>query len=301
MSRPWPYPDLRNGTTVSLTTDSHMGEWSFTQNFLDRAGADMDDLKVASQGFVHAGDLIHWSTPAAPEDATAKQWLADRKAASPAIPQVFVPGNHDLASYVDPMPHRTSSQWATAMGVSSPLTVADMGGVRVLGVAPDDWVNDPVTGWGQMTLSPATMTWLDQQLTAAGSRPCWIAMHSALEDQYGGTAHAEPIAGLQSLIGSHQNCIGVLSGHLHTAYRTNVNHVKSITVGGRRIFTVNGPAGGGRMNGIAVADHQWQSPVISMFVTYLGDAIDVRWRNHLERRWDQGLGGDTVHHITLAA
>lgn len=289
MSRVWPGPDLRDGTTVSLTTDTHAGEKPFSNEFFRRTGEDLDAQAAHTHGFIHTGDGVHWANPT-PEDAEFKAWLQARRT-NTGKPWVAVAGNHDLASYIDPKPWRTAAAWATSVGANeSGDDVQDMGDMRVIGISPEDWINDPVTGWGHLTLSPAKLAWLDGQLSAT-NRPCWIAIHSAPEEQYGGTAHIEPIAAFAELIGSHSNAVGVLSGHLHAAFKLPRLHTRSVAMGGRRVFTVNGAASGGTMNGIAHADHQWQSPSISTFITYKGDAIDVRWRNHLERRWDVSAYG----------
>lgn len=282
-----PFPDISQGTTVSLTTDTHIGEFPFVTEFTKRVGEDLDSLKAYTHGYIHAGDAMHWSTPGAPEDAATAAWYAARRT-NTGKPLVAVAGNHDLASYVVPKPWRTDIEWATAVSPGSP--VQDMGDMRVIGVSPDDWKADPETGWGQMTLSSAKLNWLDTQLSLAGSRPCWVVTHSAPEEQYGGTAHVEPIAEFAEIIGSHQNAVGVLSGHLHALYTVRPNHCRVTEMGGRRVFTVNGPAAGGRMNGVPFADHQYKSPAVSMFLTYDDGKLTARWRSHLDRKWDFGLG-----------
>lgn len=282
-----PFPRIQDGTTVALTTDTHIGEFPFVTDFANRVGRDLDSLKDYTHGYIHAGDAMHWSNPSSPEDEAAKNWYAARRATGK--PLLAVAGNHDLASYVAPKPHRTDVEWAAATLPGNP--VQTMGDMKVIGVNPDDWIAHEVGGWGQLTLSQSKLDWLDSQLTQAGNTPCWVVVHSAPDEQYNGTtAHIEPIQGFADVIGSHNNAVGVLSGHLHALYTSRPNHCRTTLIGGRKVFTVNGAAGGGRMNGIAFADHQFKSPAVSTFITYEGDSISVRWRSHLDRRWDFGLG-----------
>lgn len=315
-SRVWPLPNLRNGTTINLITDSHAGARFFTPDRHARMGDDLDDLRAATHGHVHAGDSIHWvtddGTGELPEDAEFLALVNGRKAKS-GKPWVLVPGNHDYSSFTGPnYPKRDAAAWASAVGVPSHLSVTDIGDVRVLGIGPDRWDYDVAKDtYGTCLIPPATLTWLDRQLTAAGSRPVFIACHSPLWEQYAKDAVAgdfvngsdwfvSPKDNLTAIIDGHPNVAGWISGHVHADIDVRPSHARSMTVGSRRIFAVNGPASGGRMEGLVFADQQLKSPIQSMFITYMGDAIDVRWRDHLSRQWDYA-GTDRVRHILLAS
>jgi len=308
--RPWPFPDLRNGTTVNLITDLHMGKRSFIADWATKMSDDLYRLRASLSGSVQAGDAIDWfNNPTTPEDALYVAWR-DAHKTKLGLPLAECVGNHDLASHATGGPTRNVQQWAAAVGVPSQNTVVSMGGVKVITVGPDSWGFNGVGGPDQSVLSAATLTWLDQQLTAAGSTPCWIAAHSPLYEQF--PAYSDgwlqaPKAELDALIGSHSNVIGWLSGHLHTDIQATPEHAGVITVGGRKIFAVNGPPSGGRLSSIEFNDHQWLAPDgsgsginQSMFVTYLGGAIDVRWRNHNGRRWAKAQGAQ-MRHILLTA
>ena len=311
MSRAWPYPDLRNGTTVNLITDIHMGKRSFVDQWAAKMSDDLYRMRAAMAGSVQAGDAIDWfNDPSTPEDNLYKVWR-DAHKTQLGLPLAECVGNHDLASHATGGPVRNVQQWATAVGVSSQNTVVTMGGVKVITVGPDTWGFQGVGGPDQSVLSPATLTWLDGQLSAAGSTPCWIAAHSPLYEQF--PAYSDgwlqaPKAELDALISAHPNVIGWLSGHLHTDITITPEHAGVITVGSRKIFAVNGPPIGGRLTNIDFNGHQWVSPdnvgsgvSQSMLVTYLGDAIDVRWRSHTGRRWAKDGNGNQMRHILLKA
>lgn len=302
-ARAWPMPDLRNGTTLHLITDTHFGQRWFTPSWLEQVGADMDRLRASAHGHVHAGDMVQWQLEEEPEDDQFLSWLADRRGAD-GKPWAFANGNHDMASYFGTLPRRDAAAWADALGLRSQNTAVDMGDVRVITVGPETWdTPDGGASVGDCVLSTATLEWLDEQLSAT-SRPCWITSHAPLWEQYGGVGgvgwYVNPQAQLADLIGSHSNAVGWLSGHRHVDIKTEAEHATSVTVGGRRIFVVNGPAAGGRMNGLTFDEHQQKSPCLSMYVTFLGDAIDVRWREHLRGRWETD-GTSRTRHVLLAA
>jgi len=313
-TRTWPLPDLRNGTTVHLVTDQHEGFRFFTPDRHARMGADLDLLKASAHAHVDAGDTIHWQTDDGtgvdPEDPTVNAWFAARATAEPGVPWVRVPGNHDLSSHTTPYPKRDATAWAAAAGQASPLTVTDAGDVRILGIGPDRWDYDQAGAtFGTCLLSPATLAWLEAQLTAAGTRPVWIANHAPLWEQYAAdttpadfTAGAEwwtsPRDQLAQIIDAHPNVVGWLSGHVHANVDTRPAFARSMTVGARRIFAVNGPASGGRIEGVDFDHQQYDSPTQSLYVTYLGDAIDVRCRDHQAGQW-HALAGQQVRHVLL--
>jgi hypothetical protein len=309
MSRIWRFPDLRNGFTLHHITDTHFGAANHGQFVLDWQEAtaqDMEWLRVSlNAGHVHTGDMIHSYDGASNSSASRnaelgwyKSWRD--KITADGLPYAEAFGNHDLIGPgIDgartPV---TSAQFAASLGLDAPNNAVDMGAFKVLTVAPDVWADNT-----DFVLSAGTLDWLDTELQAAG-KPCWIAAHVPWNEQMGtssgGSTSVEPgNPGLVDLIDSNPNAIGWLSGHRHANIRTNASHASAFTVGSRRIFGVNGPAaGGGRNSAVSFEQHRWKGGNESMFVTYLGDAIDVRWRDHNRRSWINPPG-ETVRHITL--
>lgn len=290
MTRTWPYPDPRDGITIGLTTDTHLGRRDWTAGHLARVGKDLDWLAPHVVGMVHCGDGIHWDT-ATPEDDEFVPWLDSRRASG--VPWLPVVGNHDLASFTAPYPNRPAVAWSKGVGLLDQNNTMDLGGLRVIAVGPDSWTFDEgIANWQPMPLSAATLEWLDGELTAAGSTPCWIAAHSPIEEQYSGHIDAAAGAGLDSVIGAHSNVIGWLSGHRHANIDSDPNQVRRVTVAGRSIVAVNGPAAGGLMAG--ASDDRWGNPARSAFITYDGTSVTVRWREHLQERWATASGALSV-------
>jgi len=300
-TRRWPYPDLRNGTTIHHLTDTHFGAQDFVNTWLEQTRLHLTRLRATNAGHVHTGDMIHnyFNTTAA-DDAAYVSWRTALKAAEPGKPYAEAVGNHDLGRYIDGAPVlRTTDQWEAAVGVPDKNSVTTMGAVKVITVGPDSW---PWPDNSQSVLTAATLSWLDAQLTAAGSTPCWIAAHAPLREQYPAqTAGSvqQPEASLDAVLGAHDNVIGWLSGHLHSPV-TDTTNVAAVTVAGKRLFTVNGPAaGGGRIASVPYAEHQFRSPNHSALVTYLGDAVDVRWLDHNRWQWANDSSGGHYRHTLL--
>lgn len=310
----WRFPDLRNGTTLHHITDTHFGYQSgeygahATSIRTPYIEADLEALRAVHSGHIHSGDLVDWNgvpadsegNPQPPEDDL---WRAfeQRVTAADGHPFVKVPGNHDLQSYGPGTPHRTSMEWARAMGMSHFNTVTDMGGVRVIGLGPDEWryaTNDGPSG-GDFVLSQKTLTWLDEQLTAAGARPVVLTTHTPPWEQYDRSFSPRPRGAIDDLIGSHSNVKLWLSGHRHADVMTDGAHAQVVEIGGRNVAVVNGPTTGARCASVEEYwDMQYASPCLSIFVTVLDGAIDVRWRDHLARRWVSSVHGD-VHHLLV--
>lgn len=295
-TRVWPYPDLRNGTTIHHITDTHFGLRDEVDGRFPAISADLELLKASHVGHVHSGDMVDWdaSPSAGPEDTQYLAWR-DGVKAKDGLPWAEIVGNHDLQSFATGAT-RTSAQWATSMGLSSQNTVTSMGGVKIIGLGPDSWATQITAA--PCVLSAATLTFLDQQLTAAGSTPCFIATHVPPNEQYPSNAPngvATPVANLDGIVAGHSNVVGWLSGHRHANPDTDAAHAGVVSVGGRNLFVVNGPAAGGRMSGVAYENYTFQSPSLSMFITYLGGALDVRWRDHSAMGWKLTAGQQFKH------
>lgn len=292
-TRPWRFPDLRNGTTIHHLTDTHFGDRFFTPAFGNKILADMETLRVSHAGHVHTGDMVHWrgSANSGPEDSLYVEFRDAMKAAD-GKPFAEIPGNHDLGSYGSDV-WRTKEQWAATVGAVGGNSVTHVGDMTVIGLSPDVWKPDPAgDGYLDPVLSQATLDWLDAQLTANGSRPVWLASHVPPSGQYSNSTATtvQPEASVDALVAAHPAVVGWLSGHWHVNPDATPSHVRTMTQGGRTVFAVNAPAGGGLMSGVSQADQQWKSPALSMFVTFLGDAVDVRWRNHNAGQWVTASG-----------
>jgi hypothetical protein len=278
----------------------HMGAASgaaWVQNWADRIVRDQETLGATCHGHVNGGDLTHDSTGT--WDAAYRAWRAALNL--DGLPYLEAVGNHDLEMPAGTI--RTAAQWAAAVGVCSQNRVADMGDVRVITIGPDLWGTNNAAG--EQVLSEATLVWLDEQLTAAGSRPCFIAAHCALAQQYPEDVGISVVYGpsdrLTEIIDGHPNAVGWLSGHKHVPIDTRPEHARTMTVGSRTIYAINGPpAGGGKLPGMAWADHQWKNVNQSMYLTYLGDALDVRWRDHLAGKWVRAAD-ERVRHLILTS
>lgn len=307
----WPYPDMRAGTTLNLITDTHFGaagnaDWLHA--WMDRAAEDILALSDSTHGHVDTGDCIHWDS--AGDQPMEDQWYVAwrEKIRSNGLPFALTDGNHDLDSFdaANSYANRTAVQWARDVAwTPGANNVTDIGDVRVVCASPPA-LNNPGAGGGTdgWYFSDDTLDWIEATF-AASDRPCFLATHCPLYGQYPvsnpDNMYQIDLANprLVDIIGAKEACIGVLTGHVHVDIN-NVNHARVLNVGGRNIFSVNGPpCGGGRMSSVASADHQWQNPCQTMYITYDGDAsLTLRWRDHLRRQWTTSAG-DLVRTITL--
>ena len=141
-----------------------------------------------------------------------------------------------------------------------------------------------------MVLSSATLTWLSSQL-ALSAKPTWLMSHVPLPQQYSGHLDSGTASTLNTIIGNFPQVIGWISGHRHANIRTDMNHAKQITVGGRNIAAINGPPAGGQVGGTTV--DPWDSPLHAMTLTYEPGKVTCRWRNLQSRSWDTHNGSRT--------
>ncbi|WP_343833054.1 metallophosphoesterase family protein [Glutamicibacter creatinolyticus] len=266
-----------------------------------RIAEDAQLLKAFAAGHVHGGDCIEWNTPT-PEDGS---YIAFRnRVMQNGLPYLDVPGNHDMCTYAAPTT-RTANQWAsTVAGRPQANSVKRMGGMAVIGLAPDYWLWD--TGIDNYAppppLSASTLTWLSNQLDLLGSTPTWLVTHHLPVGQ-----PAEPIAAnelvqpwdtIVDIMASHGNVIGWLSGHWHIRPETWSIGTKILNAGGRKIFGINAPSASGITGGTSATDHQWKNNARSTFITYMGDAVDIRWRDHTNPSW-MTVNGEQVHQLLL--
>lgn len=319
MTRTWPYPDLRNGTTFHHITDTHFGALSqadFIFKWLDGVSYDMEKLKVANpNGHIHTGDMIEWFAPytslsdGAAQDSMYVAWRDGIKAID-GKPWVECAGNHDMQGPLSAdgttRLGRTIQNWADSMGLVTPHQVVDMDDIRIITLNPDKWFRNVPAGdtKAEFEVPQATLDWLDTQLGAT-TKPVFIACHIVLQEQYltitedGYNAANVNTPALTDVLMAHSNVVGWLSGHKHITI-SNVEHAKVMQLpNGQKMFAINSPAcGGGTRSGATEEQHQWDSVNYSMYLTYLGDALDLRWRDHNLYGWT-GPSGETVRHLTL--
>lgn len=277
MVRSFPYPEPGH-SSVMFVTDTHFGRRDWTASQLAAAGRDIDFLEKFVDGVLVGGDQIHWGINAAPED---DQWNAWYSARAKTKPWVVAAGNHDLNCFTAPYDNRTAARWRQVTDGQPQNQSIQIGPTRMISLSPDNWIRT-ASGEGPMSLSTATLDWLDQQL-AADSRPAWLAAHVPLPQQYGGHMDAATSNRLAQIIGARRNVLGWLSGHRHANILTDVNHAKTVTTGGRMIAGINGPPAGGQVQR-SVMD-PWDSPLHAMVLTYRPGFVRCRWRNLLTQTW----------------
>lgn len=322
-TRIWRLPDLRNGSTFEHLSDIHFGTmyWAtFLPNWMNRAQADIEALKVATNaGHLMTGDLINWfvdvsggpSGTAAiqtTEETAYKAWRDAIKAAD-GLPWAEVPGNHDMmgvssdgSGTATSRTPRTAADWAADFGYASANNAWDMGDCRILTVCPDVWSSNTADPSNQYILSTATTDWLDSELSSDG-RPTFIAGHVTLTEQYGDAGGASVTSAnnpaVYSLIGSHSNLIGWLSGHRHNGIG-NSTWAKVMNISGRNIFLVCGPGGGSGQSsdGNAYEGGQFGAHIYASYLTLLDDqTLDIRFRDHLGWRWTYGTSPTETHRL----
>lgn len=329
MTRTWRWPDLRNSAgTLHQITDTHFGagsnltpapgtELAWLPGWLDRAQQDIETLRITTTaGHVHTGDMTDnwWHLP----DSTVEEKIAEQYAdyntwrdaitAADGLPFAQCAGNHELLGGIYPDAGRrgtTGAQWAASVGLSDWNNAWDMGQFRVIGLSPDEWIPNTEGPTADFRLPQRTLDWLDQQLSA-DSRPTFLTAHVPLLAQYPDSSTGQNCAdlanpGLHDLIGAHSNVVGWLSGHRHNSIADTSNPATVITVSGREIFAICSPGGGGGYltGGEAYSKGQWQASMFSTYLTLLDeDTLDVRWRDHLRRRWVQDDPTQARIHLT---
>lgn len=291
------FPDHRRGVIINHITDTQQGyRPQFTDNWCGRIGDDLLGLAEFTDGHVHTGDCIEWNTPL-PED---EKYIAFRASVlRTGKPYLDTPGNHDLSTYntTPSRRYRSANEWAQEVPVR-PVANGVMelpGGVAILGVSPDYWKYNDAGGtyFDPDPLTPQILGWLDSELTRLAGSRVWLASHALPATQLSDAPQADgSIADwgqIVALLDGHSNVAGWFSGHWHID-NADPRSIRSIPVGSRRIWGVNGPSSAGLFPGTTAAQHQWQRYAGSLFVTDMGDDIEVRWRNHLAQRWEAPFG-----------
>lgn len=316
MTRIWRWPDLRNSAgTLHQVTDTHFGSGShfpgrstaapWVAAWLARMQSDVEALRITTTGgHLHTGDMIDnwWEydiTPGQFQDIVDQQWVdylswRDGIQTTDGLPFAQAIGNHDSFGTIRAEGNSarvgtSGAQWAEIVGLPSVNNVWDMGQFRVICLGPDQWTDSVLLDF---RLPDATIDWLDAQLSA-DSRPTFLAAHVPLLAQYPDFTQSADAANprLHDVIGAHPNVVGWLSGHRHNSINPNqTNPVATVTVSGREIFAVCAPGGGGGVTtgGQAWSKGPWVASCYSTYLTLLDEnTLDVRWRDHLSRRWVQ--------------
>lgn len=290
------FPDRRDGVTINHLTDTQQGyRPQFTDNWCERVAKDLLYLRDFTDGHVHTGDCIEWNAEL-PEDDKYQAFRAG--VLTTGKPYLDTPGNHDLTTYnvAATRRFRSANEWASEV-VARPVAnqVLDLGDVVVLGISPHYWKYDDGAGAyaAPDPLAPDILAWLDTKLTEHAGKRVWFASHALPSTQLADTPRYDGTlrnwADIEELVAGHQNVTGWFSGHWHID-AADARSIRSIPVGGRRIFGVNAPSSAGLFPGTTAAQHQWQRYAGSLYVTDMGDAIEVRWRNHLSAKWEAPFG-----------
>ncbi|QIK63667.1 hypothetical protein G7068_11025 [Leucobacter viscericola] len=284
-------------------SDTQQGfRWQFTDNWCTRAARDIVKLRHFADGHLHTGDCIEWSEKL-PEDEKYRAFR--REMLLSGRPYLDTPGNHDLTTYNPDAPRRirSANEWAAEVpGRSIANQEMVLGDVVVLGISPHYWrYIDKLSIDGKQEgnydepdpLSPDILTWLDSKLTEHSSKRVWFASHALPATQFSdkpmNSGNIRDWAQIENLVSGHQNLAGWFSGHWHID-AADKRSIRSILVGGRRIHGVNAPSSAGLFPNIDYGPHQWTRYAGSLYVTDMGDDIEVRWRNHLSARWERPFG-----------
>lgn len=292
----WNYPNLGSGVTFHHITDTHIGYRDYlTSKWHAQIADDIQDLRVNHVGHIHTGDFVEtWDG-----NDNDSEYVAFRDSIkTDDLPWADVPGNHDQGDY-NTTASRTADEWAQQVGGREKArSVTEMSGIKIIGL-PVNWGYP----FSAQPLTEDDLTWLDEQLTAAGSTPCWLAAH---EPPYGAISnydYLQPTAQLNDIVGAHSNVFGGVFGHWHMRVE-DTRQVQVMNLGGRDIFIVNGPSGLGIRGDYSADQQAAYTPATSLWVTMLDDGakrtVDVRWRNHLGRRWVVGEGTGYVVHQEIA-
>ena len=244
----------------------------------------LDDVRSLPAPALHLqiGDATEHGVPE--QDAVARDWLARLPG-----PWRTVLGNHDIMAG-----RRSVTDWARAYGVRGQNFVVDLPFVRLIAVGPAGAGEGRESG----LLTPDTLEWLARRLDGS-PRGCWIACHWPLRDTVGGNPrrlftsrmvafHAKPDRELRELLAGQPNARAWLSGHTHSPLGAPGLVSRVRLTRGRRILAVNLSAlvGVGKRRDVT-------DPLRSIYLTRRPGRLEVRFRDHGERRWLR-VGRETV-------
>ena len=220
----------------------------------------------------------------------AKRWLGRL----PARHHTLM-GNHDVMHN-----KRTAKQWAAVHGYDSQSYVIDFPTLRIVVVGPDR--DHPAERSG--TLSARTLKWMEARIRNEPDKTIWIACHWPLKDTVLGdpgrlytsamqSFYAKPDDRIRALLAKYPNARAWISGHTHSPIDAPGLLTRAKLPRGRKIVTVNCSAivGVGKKRDAS-------DPIRSLYLTHFPGRMEVRFRDHGERRWKH-VGGRQVTHIKV--
>lgn len=205
----------------------------------------------------------------------------------PATEIRAIVGNHDL------QPPRSGDDAATAWGLPGTKDwTFDLGPVKVIGLSPPSPA-DPLGGDGSdpsIILTTTELDFLDDELTAAGSKDCWVVCHAPLQGALTNDPdwYVTPAAEINAILDAHDNAIAWFSGHIHTGFEDNDMAVLK-SVGTRSVVNANASA-------IAYVNpgDDFTDPIRSLLATHIPGGVDLRIRDHKLRYYWQWPTGEYV-------
>jgi 3',5'-cyclic AMP phosphodiesterase CpdA len=256
-----------------------------------RVSALLDDVKALPTPAFHLQIGDSTENGYAEEDVLAKRWLGRLPAR-----HYTALGNHDLMGN-----KRTVKQWAAVHGYESQSYVIDFPTLRIIVVGPER--DYPPARAGE--LSARTLKWLEARLHNAPEKTCWIACHwplknTVLNDEkgtlYDSTMlkfHAKPDDRIRALLAKYPNAKAWLSGHTHSPIDAPGLVTRAKLPGGKTIVSVNFSAIVGTGKKRDASD-----PVRSLYLTHFPGRMEIRFRDHGQRKWKH-VGGRQVTHVKV--
>jgi 3',5'-cyclic AMP phosphodiesterase CpdA len=290
MARPWPWPSKKQRwQTLHLIGDLHAGINQIPAgiNELKRAIVLADVKKLPRPlARVQVGDITESGVTV--QDQAAIAWMKGLGG-----PWYTALGNHDIMNDT-----RTTAQWLKVYGLASKSYTVDLGFAKLIFVGHDGGYTLP------LTLNATTLTWLTDQLASAG-KPCFIVNHAPLANTVLGDItkvfssaetyfKAEPDADIRAVLNAQPNAKAWISGHTHSPIDTP-GFIKSESVGTRSIISINCSALLSIGRTVEPSD-----PLITLYMTYTGSALEIRFRNHGAGIWD-AIGGSRVVTMPIPA
>jgi 3',5'-cyclic AMP phosphodiesterase CpdA len=257
--------------TVHCLGDLHAG--AITDVRIDAVSRDVGRLRAPAL-HLQIGDATERGTAA--EDELALRFLERLPG-----PWVAALGNHDILHN-----ERTPARWARVYGQPSQNFTVDLDFVRLVVIGPNR--NEPGRGAGR--LSPATLAFLERELSDAGME-CWIACHWPLLRTVMGDPrlhftsamaafHAKPDEGIRDLLRRHANAKLWISGHTHSPLSAP-GLIKRARLGPQRsIVALNASA----LVGVGQRRNP-RAPLCSLYLTHHPGRIEIRARDHRAGEW----------------
>lgn len=182
-------------------------------------------------------------------------------------------GNHDydMADY-DPPP----SDAPALMGMPGMDFVVDLGYIVILST----FVRAGTGAWP----TPYDTTWLDQTLGQYSDRRCAVLAHPPIFRADSPSAEAPDKEAIDAVLAEHSNCVAWLCGHTHRPMDAD-RMVTAIDLGPREMIHIDASAVHYTVPGV-----DWNDRLITQYVTFGPDEIEVRFRDHGAHQW---IGGNT--------